>query len=130
MQLESSQLLRRLKPLFQENFEKFGELGAAVSVWQNGKPIIDFAAGFGTRVAESVDERHTRFGVVGDEGNRQRVCLAYVARTPDRYQPTRGEFWPEFVQAVKKKSRLRSCCRIKPGFALWIGESMCSTTTQ
>jgi len=32
VQLESGQLLRRLKPLFQENFEKFGELGAAVSV--------------------------------------------------------------------------------------------------
>src|SRR5438445_1284416 len=46
MQLESSQLLQRLKPLFQENFEKFGELGAAVSVWQNGKPIIDLCGGF------------------------------------------------------------------------------------
>ena len=37
MQLESGQILQRLKPLFHENFEKLGELGAAVSVWQNGK---------------------------------------------------------------------------------------------
>ena len=46
MQLESGQLLQRLKPLFQENFEKLGELGAAVSVWQNARPIIDFCGGF------------------------------------------------------------------------------------
>ncbi len=46
MQLESGQLLQRLKPLFQENFERFGELGTAVSVWQNGKPIIDLYGGF------------------------------------------------------------------------------------
>src|SRR6266478_1778307 len=48
MQLESGQLLqpRKLSGLFQENFEKFGELGAAVSVWQNGKPIIDLYGGF------------------------------------------------------------------------------------
>jgi len=26
--------------LFRENFEKLGELGVAISVWQNGKAII------------------------------------------------------------------------------------------
>ena len=46
MQLESGQVLQRLKPLFDENFEKFGELGAAVSVWQNGKPIAELYGGF------------------------------------------------------------------------------------
>src|SRR5437763_16159968 len=46
MQLDGAQLLQRLKPLFLENFEKFGELGAAVSVWQNGKPIVELYGGF------------------------------------------------------------------------------------
>jgi len=32
MQLNADELRARLEPLFQENFEKFGELGAAVSV--------------------------------------------------------------------------------------------------
>jgi hypothetical protein len=41
MQLDPEKLQQRLKPLFQENFEKFGEVGAAVSGWQNGKPLID-----------------------------------------------------------------------------------------
>ena len=45
MQLEAEQLVQRLKPLFDENFERFGELGAAVSVWQNGKPVVDLNGG-------------------------------------------------------------------------------------
>jgi len=52
MQLEASRVLQRLKPLFRENFEKFGELGAAVSVWQNGKPIVDLCGGFRDRRRE------------------------------------------------------------------------------
>jgi len=46
MQLETGRVLQRLKPLFDENFERFGELGAAVSVWQNGKPIVDLHSGY------------------------------------------------------------------------------------
>jgi len=46
MHLDAEKLRRRLEPLFQENFEKFGELGAAASVWQNGKPLIDLCGGF------------------------------------------------------------------------------------
>jgi len=52
MQLKPSELRERLEPLFRENFEKLGELGAAVSVWQNGKPVLDLYGGFcdeGTR---------------------------------------------------------------------------------
>ncbi|HWN23827.1 MAG TPA: serine hydrolase, partial [Candidatus Sulfotelmatobacter sp.] len=46
MQLKPSELRERLEPLFCENFEKRGELGAAISVWQNGKPVVDLYGGF------------------------------------------------------------------------------------
>ena len=36
----------RLATLFEENFTRFGELGAAVSVWQHGKPIVELHGGF------------------------------------------------------------------------------------
>jgi hypothetical protein len=42
MQLDPVKLRERLDPLFGDNFEQFGELGAAVSVWQDGEPIVDF----------------------------------------------------------------------------------------
>src|SRR6266576_737068 len=38
--------LDRLESLFDENFQRFGELGAAVSVWQNGKSILELHHGF------------------------------------------------------------------------------------
>ena len=46
MQLNADELRARLEPLFQENFEKFGELGAAVSVWRNGKELLELHGGF------------------------------------------------------------------------------------
>src|SRR5260370_33466276 len=46
MQLDADKLRQRLEPLFQENFETFGELGAAMSVWQNGKELIELHGGF------------------------------------------------------------------------------------
>jgi hypothetical protein len=46
MQLAADELRSRLEPLFRENFEKFGELGAAISVWHNGKQLFELHAGF------------------------------------------------------------------------------------
>ena len=39
-------LAERLSPLFAENFERFGELGAAVSVWQEGRSVLELHGGF------------------------------------------------------------------------------------
>src|SRR5713226_10402714 len=46
MQLHADELRSCLEPLFRENFEKFGELGAAISVWQNGKELLELHGGF------------------------------------------------------------------------------------
>ena len=41
MKLQADTLRERMAPLFQENFERLGELGAAVSIWQNGEPTMN-----------------------------------------------------------------------------------------
>src|SRR5438067_2366140 len=46
MKLDAEELKNRIAPLFEENFTRFGELGAAVSIWQNGKPVVDLCGGF------------------------------------------------------------------------------------
>ena len=46
MSLVADRLYDRVAPLFRENFERFGELGAAVSIWQNGESILDLHGGF------------------------------------------------------------------------------------
>jgi CubicO group peptidase (beta-lactamase class C family) len=107
MQLESGQLLQRLKPLFQENFEKFGELGAAVSVWQNGKPIIDLYGGFRDAHREKPWTADTLVLVWSATKGIGSACLLHALQ---EYKIDLGrriaEFWPEFAQAGKDKITL------------------------
>ncbi len=107
MQLESGQLLQRLKPLFQENFEKFGELGAAVSVRQNGKPIIDLYGGFRDVRRE---ESWTADTLVLTWSATKGIGSACVLHALQEYKidisRRVAEFWPEFAQAGKEEITL------------------------
>src|SRR5437868_14542100 len=105
MQLESSQLLRRLKPLFQENFEKFGELGAAVSVWQNGKPIIDLCGGLQDARRGKPWRSDTRVLVWSATKGVGSACVLHTLEEHkiDINQRV-GDFWPRVVQAAEGRS--------------------------
>src|SRR2546430_12704332 len=46
MQFNAEKLRERIAPLLQDNFQRFGELGAGLSIWQNGEPILDLHGGF------------------------------------------------------------------------------------
>jgi CubicO group peptidase (beta-lactamase class C family) len=107
MQLESGQLLQRLKPLFQENFEKFGELGAAVSVWQNGKPIIDLCGGFCDAHRENPWTSDTLVLVWSATKGIGSACVLHVLQEHNVNLDRRvAEFWPEFSQGNKEKITL------------------------
>src|SRR5213593_612330 len=107
MQLQSSQLLQRLKPLFQENFEKLGELGAAVSVWQNGKPIIDLCGGFWDARRENPWMSDTLVLVWSATKGIGNACVLHTLQEHKIDISQRvAEFWPEFVQAGKEKVTL------------------------
>src|SRR5205809_2278119 len=107
MQLQSSQLLQRLKPLFHENFEKFGELGAAVSVWQNGKPIIDLCGGFRDARRENPWTSDTLVLVWSATKGIGSACVLHVLQEHNINLDRRvAEFWPEFAQAGKEKVTL------------------------
>jgi CubicO group peptidase (beta-lactamase class C family) len=107
MQLESAQLLQRLKPLFQENFEKFGELGAAVSVWQNGKPIIDLYGGFRDAHRESSWTSDTLVLVWSATKGIGSACVLHVLQQHNINLDRRvAEFWPAFSQGSKERITL------------------------
>src|SRR5262245_4959912 len=107
MQLESSKLRQRLKPLFQENFDKRGELGAAVSVWQNGKPIIDLYGGFCDASRERSWTADTLVLVWSATKGIASACVlnALQQQKIELKRPV-AEFWPEFAQAGKEKVTL------------------------
>ena len=107
MQLEAGQLLQRLKPLFDENFEKFGELGAAVSVWQNGKPIIDLYGGFCDGSREKSWTRDTLVLVWSATKGIGSACLLHALQQRNiELKRFVADFWPEFAQAGKDKITL------------------------
>jgi CubicO group peptidase (beta-lactamase class C family) len=102
MQLESSRLLQRLKPLFQQNFEKFGELGAALSVWQNGEPVVDLCGGFRDVHRENPWTSDTLALVWSATKGIGSACALHALQEHNIKLNRRvAEFWPEFAQAGK-----------------------------
>jgi CubicO group peptidase (beta-lactamase class C family) len=109
MQLESGRLLqpRKLSGLFQENFEKFGELGAAVSVWQNGKPIIDVYGGFRDVHHDQPWTADTLVLVWSATKGIGSACVLHALQGHKIDISQRvAEFWPEFAQAGKEEITL------------------------
>jgi CubicO group peptidase (beta-lactamase class C family) len=118
MPLQSDKLRAQLEPLFQENFAKFGELGAAVSVWQNGKPLLDLYGGFRDRRREQPWAEDTLVLVWSATKGLGSACLLHVLQEHkiDIEQGV-GEFWPEFAQAGKEKITLAQFMSHQAGLA-------------
>ena len=107
MQLETGRVLQRLKPLFDENFERFGELGAAVSVWQNGKAIADLHDGFRDAGREKPWMSDTIVLVWSATKGIGSACVLHALQQRKIELNRRvAEFWPEFGQADKDKITL------------------------
>jgi CubicO group peptidase (beta-lactamase class C family) len=102
MQLDADELRSRLEPLFRENFEKHGELGAAVSIWQNGKSILDLHGGFCDTHREKPWTADTLVLLWSATKGLGSACLLHVLQEHkiDINQRV-AEFWPEFAQAGK-----------------------------
>jgi CubicO group peptidase (beta-lactamase class C family) len=107
MQLDADELRQRLKPAFRENFEKLGELGAAVSIWQNGKPVVDLYDGFCDARHEKPWEADALVLVWSATKGIGSACVLHVLQE-HRIGINRcvAEFWPEFAQAGKEKITL------------------------
>ncbi len=103
MQLDPVKLRERLEPLFGDNFEQFGELGAAVSVWQDGEPIVDLYGGFRDARREKPWMPDTLVLVWSATKGIGSACLLHVLQEHqiDIYRRV-AEFWPEFGQANKQ----------------------------
>jgi CubicO group peptidase (beta-lactamase class C family) len=107
MQLESGELLQRLEPLFVENFQRFGELGAAVSVWQYGRPVVELHGGFCDARREKPWTRDTLVLVwSATKGIGSASLLHLLQERGISLQRRVTEFWPEFGQAGKENITL------------------------
>ncbi len=107
MQIAAEELRNRLASLFEENFRRFGELGAAVSVWQNGKSVLELHGGFRDAKGEMPWTTDTIVLFWSATKGLGSACLLH--RLQERgIELTRrvAEFWPEFAQAGKSEITL------------------------
>src|SRR3954451_13767234 len=103
MELRTDELRERLTPLFEENFRERGELGAAVSVWQHGKPILDLHGGFRDAKREQPWTAETVVLFWSATKGLGSACLLHALQERGIALSRRvAEFWPEFAQVGKQ----------------------------
>ncbi len=118
MLLDPAALAHRLTPLFEENFEKFGELGAAISVWQNGQPVLDLHAGFRDGAREIPWTADTLVLFWSATKGLGSACLLHVLQEQGIALDRRvAEFWPEFAQSGKESITLAQLLSHQAGLA-------------
>lgn len=107
MQLSTERLRNRLTPLFDDNFTRFGELGAAVSIWQNGKPLLEVHDGFRDAKREQPWTANTLVLFWSATKGLGSACLLHALHERGIGLDRRvAEMWPEFSQANKSEITL------------------------
>jgi CubicO group peptidase (beta-lactamase class C family) len=116
--LNANELRARIEPMFRENFEKFDELGAAVSVWQNGKEIVGLHGGFRDARREHPWTDDTIVLVWSATKGLGSACLLHALQENRiGIECHVAEFWPEFAQEGKDKITLAQLLSHQAGLA-------------
>ena len=103
MTLDAASLQSRLAPLFEENFARLSELGAAVSIWQNGKPLVDLHGGFRDAHRQQSWTADTIVLIWSATKGLASACLLHALQEHEIEIDRRvAAFWPEFGQAGKE----------------------------
>jgi CubicO group peptidase (beta-lactamase class C family) len=92
----------QIEPVFRENFARLGELGAALSIWQNGEPLLDLQGGFRDPQREQRWTEDTIVLVWSATKGIGSACLLHVLQENKIKIDRRvSEFWPEFGRGGK-----------------------------
>ena len=104
MRLDPDELRQRLTPLFRENFDSLGELGAAISIWQDGEPLLDLHGGFRDAQRTEPWTADTLVLVWSATKGLGAACVLHLFQEQNIALTQRvAEVWPEFAQAGKSE---------------------------
>ena len=118
MALRADELAARIRPLFAENFARFGELGAAVSIWQDGAPVLELEGGFRDASREIPWTRDTLVLFWSATKGLGSACLLHVLQEHEiGLERQVAEFWPEFAQGGKSAITLAQLLSHQAGLA-------------
>ena len=96
--------LERITELFEENFTRFGELGASVCVWREGREVLSLAAGWKDRQKTEPWDEQTMVLVWSATKGPAAACVLHACQDHGIDPTTRvAEVWPEFAQAGKER---------------------------
>jgi CubicO group peptidase (beta-lactamase class C family) len=100
-------MVSSIEPLFRENFETFGELGGAVSVWKDGKQIVDLFGGFRDAHRQHSWTEETIVLFWSATKGLGSACLLHALQEHEigLKEPV-AKFWPRFAQAGKESITL------------------------
>lgn len=102
MQLSPGGLCERLEPIFRQNFEQLGDLGASLAIWQDGKSVLELHGGFRDVRREQPWTADTLVLVWSATKGIGVSCLLHALQQKGINLSRRvSEFWPEFAQNGK-----------------------------
>ena len=118
MALDIDDLAGRITPLFEENFFRRGELGAAISIWQGGESVFELQGGFRDAQQEIPWTSETIVLFWSATKALGSACLLHVLQEHSiaLEQPV-AEFWPAFAQGGKGKITLAQLLSHQAGLA-------------
>jgi CubicO group peptidase (beta-lactamase class C family) len=99
---------RAVEDAFRDNFEKFGEVGASVSVLVDGETVVDLWGGHADAAGTKPWERDTIVNVWSTTKGITATCMHRLADQGllDLDAPV-ANYWPEFAQAGKEALPVR-----------------------
>lgn len=108
----------RLRPVFEENFERRGELGAAVSIWQNGRSFCELHGGYRDARREIPWTAETLVLFWSATKGIGSACLLHVLQEHGiGLERPVAEFWPAFAENGKAAITLAQLLSHQAGLA-------------
>lgn len=99
---------RRVREVFEANFESGLELGASVAVMLDGKPVIDLWGGFADGKKTRRWARDTIVSVASTSKGLTAICAHRLAEQGKLdFDAPVARYWPEFAQAGKSEIPVR-----------------------
>ena len=98
----------RVREAFAENFEKRGDVGAAVAITVNGRPVVDLWGGYADKARMRPWTHDTIVNVYSATKGFAATCVNRLADQGliDLDAPV-ASYWPEFAQAGKDRLPVR-----------------------
>src|SRR5712692_9067868 len=115
---ECESRFERVKQAFMDNFERRGEVGAAVAVTVGGRPVVDLWAGHADASRTRPWQQDT---IVNVWSTTKGLCALCAHRLADQgkldFEAPVAKYWPEFAAAGKSSMPVKYLLNHKAGLA-------------